>query len=335
MPFLQKIRHCGGKQGTNLSYLNVTRTVAWLERFQIPLYGCAVVAALLLGWRWPAAGEYLTAAVDPAVVVLISATFCAVPFYQLSAALLDGKFLVSLVILNFLITPMVVALLCFLLIDDPSFLLPIALVLLAPCVDYVIVFSRMAGGKWQSLLAATPVLMLVQMAVLPVYLSVIPHAGAQQLQWQPFVRAFCLFIVLPLIVAAVLQICGAKVMAVVELLMVPLLCATLFIVAGAFSGTILAEAGRLWSVVPVFVVFGVVMPILGNFWGKWWGFDAETRCVVSFSATTRNSLVVLPFALALVPVMPLAPVVVVSQTVVELIIMVVLVASWRQKTNLR
>lgn len=305
----------------------------WLELLQIPIYGCAVIAGVVLGWQAPSTSAQLSIAVDPAVIILICATLCAVPFSQLPAALKNGKFLSSLVVVNFLIVPAVVAALCLffvaLLFDDPTLLLPILLVLLAPCVDYVIVFSRMAGGNWQSLLAATPILMLMQLVLLPVYLSVAPGAAQVVLHWQPFIRAFGLFILLPLVVALVLQRWGVKVMPIIELLMVPLLAITLFIVVGAHSGTIFQHLQQLWTVVPIFICFGLVMPIIGNLWGKWRGLDEKARCALSFSATTRNSLVVLPFALALIPVMPLAPVIVVTQTVVELMVMVVLVASWR------
>ena len=306
------------------------RLVIWLDLLQIPIYGCAVIAGLVLGWQAPSTSSQLGVAVDPAVVILICATLCAVPFSQLPAALKNGKFLSCLVVVNFLIVPAVVAALCLLLIDDPTLLLPILLVLLAPCVDYVIVFSRMAGGNWQSLLVATPILMLMQLVLLPVYLSVAPGATQVVSHWQPFLRAFGLFILLPMVVALVLQRWGVKVMPVIELLMVPLLAITLFIVVGAHTGTILQHLQQLWAVVPIFICFGVVMPIIGNLWGKWRGLDVATRCVLSFSATTRNSLVVLPFASALIPVIPLAPVVVVTQTVVELMVMVVLVASWRR-----
>jgi ACR3 family arsenite efflux pump ArsB len=44
-----------------------------------------------------------------------------------------------------------------------------------------------------------------------------------------------------------------------------------------------------------------------------------------FSVATRNSLVVLPLALALPPSLGLAPLAVVTQTLVELVAMVVLV----------
>ena len=46
------------------------------------------------------------------------------------------------------------------------------LVLLAPCVDYVMVFTRLGGGAWSRILAASPVLMLLQALVLPLWLAV-------------------------------------------------------------------------------------------------------------------------------------------------------------------
>lgn len=41
--------------------------------------------------------------------------------------------------------------------------LGVLFVLLTPCVDYVIVFSRLAGGAHDRLLAATPLLMFLQL----------------------------------------------------------------------------------------------------------------------------------------------------------------------------
>jgi hypothetical protein len=49
--------------------------------------------------------------------------------------------------------------------------LGVLVVLLTPCIDYVIVFTRLAGGSDRRLLAASPLLMLSQMALLPVYLA--------------------------------------------------------------------------------------------------------------------------------------------------------------------
>jgi ACR3 family arsenite transporter len=53
---------------------------------------------------------------------------------------------------------------------DQAVRVGVLLVLLCPCVDYVIVFSGLAGGSNHRLLAVTPVLLVVQMLLLPVWL---------------------------------------------------------------------------------------------------------------------------------------------------------------------
>ena len=58
--------------------------------------------------------------------------------------------------------------------------------------------------------------------------------------------------------------------------------------------------------------------------------SAPGRRAVVFSGVTRNSLVVLPLALALPGAYALTPLVVVTQTLVELLIMVVMVAYARR-----
>lgn len=77
-------------------------------------------------------------------------------------------------------------------------------------------------------------------------------------------------------------------------------------------------------VVPIYVTFLVIMAILGRIVGARLQLpDEESRALV-FTSVTRNSLVVLPLALALPADYALVPAVVVTQTLVELIGMVVL-----------
>jgi len=53
---------------------------------------------------------------------------------------------------------------------DPVILVGALMVLLTPCIDYVIAFTDIAGGDAEQVTAATPALMLVQLLLLPVYL---------------------------------------------------------------------------------------------------------------------------------------------------------------------
>lgn len=69
--------------------------------------------------------------------------------------------------MNFVIVPLVVAAIFTFLPADQTVRLGVLLVLLCPCVDYVVVFSGLAGGSNRRLLAATPLLLVAQM-LLPV-----------------------------------------------------------------------------------------------------------------------------------------------------------------------
>lgn len=70
-------------------------------------------------------------------------------------------------------TPVLVALLVPLFIPEGGpVALVAAIVLLAPCVDYVVVFTCIAGGEYRGLLAATPYLLSAQILSIPIWTSV-------------------------------------------------------------------------------------------------------------------------------------------------------------------
>lgn len=76
------------------------------------------------------------------------------------------------------------------------------LVLLAPCIDYVVVFTHMGKGDARLMLAATPVLLLLQLLLLPFYLALMLDDGQPlNLAIGPFVQAFVAMIVVPLALA--------------------------------------------------------------------------------------------------------------------------------------
>lgn len=106
-------------------------------------------------------------------------------------------------------------------------------------------------------------------------------------------------------------------------LMVPLMMATLMMVTASQIAAVASHLGLLVRVVPIFLIFAAIMALTGNVVGLLAHQDRSARLALAFSGTTRNSLVVLPLALALPDA--LAPIVVVTQTLVELIVMVVYV----------
>ena len=220
---------------------------------------------------------------------------------------------------------------------DDALLVGVLLVLLAPCVDYVIAFTALAGGAAERLLAAAPLLMLVQLVVLPVLLRVVAgEAAVAAVDAGPFVRALVMLILVPLALAALLQWgavrgrggvrdTAAGVVRGFTAAMVPLMVVTLFTVVASQIRGVGERLPALAVVVPLFAAFAAVMVALGVVAARWARLDVPAGRALVFSGVTRNSLVVLPLALALPASLDPAPLVVVTQTLVELGAMVSLV----------
>jgi ACR3 family arsenite efflux pump ArsB len=139
----------------------------WAERRQVALYLASIVAGAAVGILIPSASGILASATTPVLGLLLYATFLGVPLAAIARALGDLRFLGTLLVVNFVAIPVIVFALSRVVAHDSAVLVGVLLVLLTPCVDYVIVFAGLAGGDRVRLLAATPVLVVLQMLLLP------------------------------------------------------------------------------------------------------------------------------------------------------------------------
>ncbi|WP_425841737.1 arsenic resistance protein [Streptomyces fractus] len=305
-----------------------------MERRQVPVYLGALVAGGLVGLAAPGAGPGIERAISPLLAALLYVTFLQVPAAELLRSLRAGRFLAAALTVNFAVVPLVVAAMFAFLPDDQAVRLGVLLVLLCPCVDYVIVFSGLAGAASQRLLAATPLLLLAQMVLLPLYLYLFMGEGLSDVvQAGPFVEAFLTLIVVPLALAWLTQAwaarrpAGQRVSDAVGVTMVPLMAATLLTVVASQLPKLDDNVGDVARVVPFYVLFLLVMAFAGRAVARLYGLDVPSGRAVVFTGATRNSLVVLPLALSLPDPLAVAAVVVVTQTLVEVVGMVVYVRA--------
>ncbi|PZO67363.1 MAG: arsenic resistance protein [Paracoccus denitrificans] len=294
-----------------------------LERHQITIYLAAVALAAVVGLVLPDA-QALTLAVNPALAIMLFVTFLQVPLARIGDGLRQPRFLGALMVANFLVVPLLVAILMVVAPADPLIRLGILMVLLTPCIDYVITFTHLGGGDARRLLGATPLLLVVQMVALPVYLGLFLGDAAGLVRAGPFLHAFLWLIAAPLICAGVVQAwanrrpTGRHVADILGVLSVPATAAVLAIVV-ASTVPVLGAAGPqvLWAL-PVYLAFGGIAPLIGWAVARAFGLAAPVGRAVAFSAATRNSLVVLPLALAVPGAAPILPAIIVAQTLVEL-----------------
>ena len=315
--------------GVNERFLSVS-AVEVLERHQIGIYLGGLAAGAAVGLAWPGTSHPLELSIYPVLGALLYATFLQVPFTKIAAAFRDTRFLVSVLVLNFVIVPLAVAALTVFVPLSQAVLLGVLLTLLTPCIDYVIVFSGLAGGDGQRLIAASPLLMLAQMIALPVLLWLFVGSElADIVEVGPFLEAFGILIVLPLALAWATEALAARhrtgrvITGGMTAAMVPLMAATLFVVVGSQVPKLEGRFDDVVTVVPIYAGFLVVMAVLGMGAARVAGLETGPARALVFSGATRNSLVVLPLALALPAGYAITPAIVVTQTLVELVGMLV------------
>lgn len=310
-----------------------------LEHNQIPVYFAAVLLAAVLGLLAPSFAHGLSALVTPAIAVLMYAMFLQIPFLDLRQSLGNKRFLSALLLANFILVPLLVWALTQSLVGRPALLVGVLLVLLTPCIDYVVVFTHIGKGDSRLMLAATPVLLLLQLALLPIYLSFMLGAHSEVVvAARPFIEAFLLLIVVPMILAVVTTSLARR-SSIVSVwssawawLPVPAMALVLLVVIGSQITAVARDISLLLPVIPVYVGFLLLAPLMGALASRLFALPAVTARAVTFSASTRNSLVVLPLALALPEDMRgLAATAVILQTLVELVgelIYVRLIPKW-------
>jgi len=303
-----------------------------LERHQVWLYMVAITLGLSIGTSWSSSRPFLEALLWPALALLLFATFLQVPLLHVRAALRDRRFAGSVLIGNFVLVPLLVWGLVAVFPLSPAMRLGVLLVLLVPCTDWFITFCHLGKGDVPSAIAVTPLNLVLQLVLLPAYLWFMEDAGALA-AWQPATLLPALLVVLvPLGAAAVAERFiethprAAPMRETLAWWPVPLLALVVCLIAGAQVGAVRSALGELAAVLPLFATYLVLAALLAKAMALFMQLPPAQGRSLAFSMGTRNSFLVLPLALALPGGWEMVAVVVVAQSLVELLGMALYVA---------
>jgi ACR3 family arsenite transporter len=305
-----------------------------LEKHQVAIYFGALAAGVAVGSIAPDTDDVFEPLIYPVLGALLYVTFLQVPFTALHGAFADRRFLAAALFVNFVVVPPIAFALSRLAPRERAVELGVLMVLLTPCVDYVLVFTRLAGGSSRRLLAASPLLMLAQMVLLPIYLWLFMGSGLSGVvEPGPFIEAFLLLVVLPLGLAwwteawSARSRIGATWKGTMDALPVVLMALTLLVVVASQIPRVEHDLAAVVGTIPVYVAFLVVMVVVGREIARRFDLDMPASRALVFTGATRNSLVVLPLALALPDEFSLSAAVIVTQTLVELLGMLIYVRA--------
>ena len=239
-----------------------------LERHQVWCYLGAVLVGLMAGTAWPGLGSTTEALVWPVLAVLLYATFTQVPLVTIPAAFADGRFLATALVGNFVLVPLAVWGLVQLVPGDDVLRLGLLLVLLVPCTDWFITFTQLGRGDTPRAIALTPITLIVQLLLLPLYLWAMSGVDVGLVFSLGDLWPALLVVLGPLVLAAVTELWarssgrGDRVVAHLGWWPVPMLAVVILLVATAHVG----EVRESLHVLPVVAAVSVAHSMCRASW---------------------------------------------------------------------
>lgn len=298
---------------------------ALLERHQVWVYLAAILLGLTIGSFATGLAPSFERLLWPGLALLLYATFTQVPFNQLPAAFKDGAFISAALLGNFVVLPVLAFGVLMLAPDEPAIRLGLLLVLLVPCTDWFITFAHQAGGDLRRAITITPVLLLAQMLLLPLYLWLfMGEEFVGIVSGGRMIMVFAAVLVLPLFLAwlterwALRDSTRPPLIDRLGWLPIPLLALVLFLVAASQVEAVLDSLPVLGGIFMACMAFLVGAAVCGLLIGRAFRLPVAPARTLVFTLTTRNSFVVLPFALALPAPLGMASIVIVFQSLIEL-----------------
>lgn len=278
-----------------------------IEKYQIYIYFIALLSGVLVGLISNIFANILESIISASLCLLMFSMFSQIPFFNITHSLFNIKSILALLISNFIVIPLFVyGLIQLFDISDAPIIIGLYLVLLTPCIDYVLVFNALGKGNEQLMLFATPLLFICQILLLPLYFTLFLNTDIfSQIDILPFFKSFLMFIIFPLLLALLLQYSSKKSKNINQILKFTswlpeiFMALVLFSIVGSQINKIIHNLNIVITVIPIYICFLIIAPLIGTLCGKLFKVTQETKRTIAFSSSTRNALVVLPLALGL------------------------------------
>ena len=299
-----------------------------IEKYQIYIYFIALFSGIIVGLISNAFANILETIISASLCILMFSMFSQIPFFNIKHNLLNIKSILALLTSNFIAIPLFVfGLIQLFDVSNVPIIIGLYLVLLTPCIDYVIVFNALGKGNEQLMLFATPLLFIGQILLLPLYFTLFLNIDVfSQIDIFPFLKSFLMFIIFPLLSALLLQYTSEKSESINQILKLTswlpeiFMALVLFSIVGSQINKIIYNLNIVFLVIPIYICFLIVSPFIGTLCGKLFKVTQETKRTIAFSSSTRNALVVLPLALGLPNHwVTIATTVIITQTLCELL----------------
>jgi ACR3 family arsenite transporter len=273
----------------------------------------------------PQASPFLEFAAWPLHFLVVFALALSLPLLSFGKVYQGRRVWTALVAINLLVVPLLAFLLSRVVWYSPGLQVGLLLVLLAPGVALSLPIIRGAGGDAESVLSATPVILGLQLVLVPLLTIWLSGGIFAFSDLPPTFPVIGLVIILPVILAAVIQWLTVKKVPVALAIRRTGSSSVVWMASLAIAVTVWwrlpDHIDRLYDLnwlVPLSIAFLVLIAPVSILVGSLAGVAPAKRRAIMIAGAGRGGLIILPITLALdQSVWGLVPLVVIGQTVIE------------------
>ncbi|WP_416150310.1 arsenic resistance protein [Salipaludibacillus sp. HK11] len=267
----------------------------------------------------------------PLLVTMLYITFLQVPIEQYKKAFRNVTFTYTSVIINFIWTPIFAWLLALLfLADNPALYIGFIMLMVTPCTDWYLIFTKIAKGNVALSTAILPLNLILQVILLPIYLLIfVGSTGVMNLA--TLIQSIFIVLIIPLIAAFLTTYLLKNKQQFTENLLsrinvLPMIILSFAVVAMfASQGQVLLEnLDLMWKITIPILIFFAVNFIVSQKIGQFMKFPSPDKVSLSLTTLARNSPIALAIAMTAFIDQPLIALTLVIGPLLELPILAII-----------
>ncbi|MEC5185767.1 ACR3 family arsenite transporter [Cryobacterium sp. MP_3.1] len=274
----------------------------------------AIVAGSILGTVSPRTGEVLSGGVDATVLTLMCLLLFEVRFSDIRRLRSAPRFLMVAWCANFILIPIVgFAIASLFLAAEPLLFTGLLIYFLAPCTDWFLGFTRLAGGNTALGAVLLPVNLITQLALFPLVLMLFARTTSAA-DPGTMVQTIGLWFAVPVTIAVgtrtvltrylseaafdrLLRVVGATIPWILAVVIVEIF--------ATHIGEILGRAGAFATILTAVVVFFTLTYLLGHTLSRIFRFRYPEHALLTMTTAARNAPLMLALTMIALPDQPL------------------------------
>lgn len=265
----------------------------------------------------------------PSLIVMLYFVFIEVKIIDIAKATKKSSLIFASTGLNFVFTPVLAFALGWIFIPDaPELWIGLIMLLVTPCTDWYLSYTKLARGDVPACLALLPWNLILQLTLLPIYLEI--FAGALiNIEYKMILNAMGLVLGIPIMGAAfsrwkLSNNLKGKLATISSPLQIWALAFAIFAMFASKGDTLLNSPPAIARFLLVLLLFYPIIFILGLIIGKILNFEYKSIACLVMTTTAKNSPLSLAIAVVAFPDRPQIALALVLVPLIEIPMLVLL-----------